>query len=432
MVLALLTPELIVLWAARQWYSANRIARKFKRYGWGKSHAFFILMGGFALYDGEKFCGYLWEKREEVDEEYWDQIVSLHQRESSGLSPHSSNLADQENDNQAEFATLDANQAHQVIDLEVQSVEGSEDQKSSDPACLLEFFITKGYITITEDEIKDNLSHGDVISKSVAIIQTTWFLLQVIARAAEGLAITELEIVTVAFALLSFATYFLWWNKPLRIRHPIRVDWRRHELTSSNKLDEASGGWVNTMREGVAAILNYTTPSQARNTPDFIAQIIMFPITAIVHFINLASAITNENTAENIPKVLLSARLGKKGPLRLYIPIYCIACVFGGIHCIAWAFRFPTHTDQVLWRISSVIVAIVPFTLGVLHWYLKSIARNISRFVSFLLVTPAMLLGILYMVARAILIVVALSALRDLPPSAYQTVRWTTFIPHIG
>ena len=98
-----------------------------------------------------------------------------------------------------------------------------------DPTTPLEFLVAKGYITLTEDEIKDK-SHADFISKAIAVIQTTWFIMQVIARAVDGLAITELEIITVGFAILNFGTYFLWWNKPLRVRHPVRVYWRQREM----------------------------------------------------------------------------------------------------------------------------------------------------------------------------------------------------------
>ena len=36
--------------------------------------------------------------------------------------------------------------------------------------------------------------------------------------------------------------------------------------------------------------------------------------------------------------------------------------------------------------------------------------------------------GILYVLARAVTLVLAFTSLRDLPPGAYDTVHWTTFI----
>ena len=39
--------------------------------------------------------------------------------------------------------------------------------------------------------------------------------------------------------------------------------------------------------------------------------------------------------------------------------------------------------------------------------------------------------GILYIIARAVTLVLAFTSLRDLPPGAYETVHWTTIIPHV-
>jgi hypothetical protein len=75
---------------------------------------------------------------------------------------------------------------------------------------------------ITEDEILDK-SKGDMLSKGLVVIQTGWFILQCIARRIEHLPLTELELVTLAFAALNFVTYGLWWNKPLNVQCPFRV-----------------------------------------------------------------------------------------------------------------------------------------------------------------------------------------------------------------
>ena len=56
--------------------------------------------------------------------------------------------------------------------------------------------------TITEADIQDR-SKGDVLWKIVAMLQTTWFLIQCIARGQQRLALTELELVTLALASLN-------------------------------------------------------------------------------------------------------------------------------------------------------------------------------------------------------------------------------------
>ena len=71
-------------------------------------------------------------------------------------------------------------------------------------------------------EIQDK-SRGDFLSKSIAILQSIWFIVECIARGKEGLALTELELVTLALASLNGVMYFLWWDKPLGVKEPIKV-----------------------------------------------------------------------------------------------------------------------------------------------------------------------------------------------------------------
>ncbi|ESK80846.1 hypothetical protein Moror_15433, partial [Moniliophthora roreri MCA 2997] len=172
MVIAILAPEIIILWAMRQWYSAKNISEQYKDYGWGMSHAFFVIMGRFALYNGDKFMGYLWNDNE--DTSYEDEIKDYIQKVQGVPVPYHLQDSDDLTMNEKQVLSSDSKQQ---------------------PTWLLEYLIKNGYITITEDEIKDR-SHADFIAKSIALIQTTWFILQVAARAAEHLAITELEIIT--------------------------------------------------------------------------------------------------------------------------------------------------------------------------------------------------------------------------------------------
>lgn len=86
----------------------------------------------------------------------------------------------------------------------------------------LEPYVSKRKINITEAEIQDK-SKGDALSKGIVILQTSWFILQCIARVVEGLPITELELVTLAFATLNTMTYALWWYKPLNVECSVRV-----------------------------------------------------------------------------------------------------------------------------------------------------------------------------------------------------------------
>lgn len=66
---------------------------------------------------------------------------------------------------------------------------------------------------IEKDEIDDK-SKGDAVSKGIALLQLTWFIVQIIVRATQGLAITELELTTAALAGLNSVMYVFWWSKP--------------------------------------------------------------------------------------------------------------------------------------------------------------------------------------------------------------------------
>jgi hypothetical protein len=100
-----------------------------------------------------------------------------------------------------------------------------------------------------------------------------------------------------------------------------------------------------------------------------------------------------------------------------------VTMAFGGIHCIAWSFHFPSHTERLLWRISSIAITGIPLVyMGI--GYIDDKYNNVPWRVLALLL-------IFYVVVRVVLLVLSLSTLRSLPPSILQTVEWTTFLPHI-
>lgn len=76
--------------------------------------------------------------------------------------------------------------------------------------------------TLTKEDIEDK-SKSDALAKGLVIIQTLWFIIQCIARGVQGLSITELEIVTLAFCSLNGAMYFFWWHKPLDVQRRMPV-----------------------------------------------------------------------------------------------------------------------------------------------------------------------------------------------------------------
>src|SRR6266545_4336608 len=74
----------------------------------------------------------------------------------------------------------------------------------------------------TAADIQDR-SKGDALWKIIAMLQTSWFIIQCIARGQQQLALTELELVTLALASLNGVTFAIWWYKPLGVQEPVKI-----------------------------------------------------------------------------------------------------------------------------------------------------------------------------------------------------------------
>lgn len=86
---------------------------------------------------------------------------------------------------------------------------------------------------ISEEEIEDK-NGRDALSKSIAMLQLLWFVLQIAARSRQKLAITELEMTTAALAILNIGMYIAWWKKPTDISCPTIIYSKDHKSGSDN------------------------------------------------------------------------------------------------------------------------------------------------------------------------------------------------------
>ena len=125
------------------------------------------------------------------------------------------------------FAIFEGDEVHHVVTAEE-----------------LDDLLKNDEIRITEKEIRHK-GRGDALSNGLVLIQTTWFILQCIAPKVARLLITELELVTLAFAALNFVTYALWWYKPLNVECPVRV---YRQVKTKNGDGEVSSGVLGMQR----------------------------------------------------------------------------------------------------------------------------------------------------------------------------------------
>ncbi|KAK0475637.1 hypothetical protein EDD18DRAFT_1298165 [Armillaria luteobubalina] len=285
--------------------------------------------------------------------------------------------------------------------------------------------LMKNLAAIRPETIEDR-SKGDALSKTVSILQLSWFIVQCIARALQNLPITLLEMSALAFAGLSIIMYSLWWYKPFNVKYQISLD--GSEWPETNHPKESAfpvpRSWV----------------ERAQNI--FVWVLIWIPgITlglAVDEFCGHEFYRFYSGTSEEATKQLWT--------------MVCAGSLFGVIHCVAWSFSFPSHAEMVLWRFSmtAVVAGLVIGSNGMLfmalvhlinpewEWKLMILFNapwkktrpwvKILRIIS----VPMTVVGITsYIVARIVLIILAFLQLHSLPLDTFCTVQWTTYIPHI-
>ena len=308
-------------------------------------------------------------------------------------------------------------------------------------------------LELIDADIEDK-SKASFLSKEFAIVQTGWFILRCIACRVEHLPITELEITTLAFAALNFTIYTLWWSKPLAVERPIHVHKRRE--CSQVTLQPTAPLWARIVdqvrrfldRHGVLRIVSRVGKEGQKldtdtidilnwcgiQAPPVIGSVfemlgVSWPVKASneapVHSNFYAGDASNDEAIWLLPCLILAAGW--------------VACIFGGIHCIAWWFQFPSYIEQILWRVCAAVITFTPLCylvfcgLHLMIRFLPCVSRPglLHDFIMIVYTLIQVLLIIVYIFARVTLLVLTLMSLRSLPPGAFQTVSWANYIPHI-
>lgn len=221
---------------------------------------------------------------------------------------------------------------------------------------------TGDFSRIAKEENQDR-SKGDIVSKGVVVLQTGWFVIQCIARWKQGLPITELALVTIAYAVLNFVIYWMWWDKPLNVQRAVRVYWKCNpEEASTNGLVPTNGaGFCLTLRRSLSAIPSAIADELQACMPNFrwpILRPILWPIAKLTDVVVGSGDVVADGKRVHTFYPATS-QSESENTLRFVVPV-AVAAVFGTIHCIAWQFAFASETER---RVGSVTITASPFIL---------------------------------------------------------------------
>lgn len=184
------------------------------------------------------------------------------------------------------------------------------------------------HLILDKKDINDK-SKSDWLLIIITICQIGWIILGVLTRHVSGLPITQLEVATVSFAFLAILTYIANAGKPKNISEPSivtifrNIDPDKYELKSRTK--------------SFALWLQCPVKAAARAKD-----------------VSKLPRISND-------MVLMEGAV----PPMVVIMVISSLC-FGGLHCLAWNFKFPSYIELLFWRAACLVVAILPtITFGV-------------------------------------------------------------------
>ncbi|KAH0433896.1 hypothetical protein CcaCcLH18_05648 [Colletotrichum camelliae] len=183
-------------------------------------------------------------------------------------------------------------------------------------------------------------SKADWVLKGIAVAQVSWLILSVIVRSILDLPITQLEIATISFAVMAVLSYAANWWKPKDISYPTLL---QTPLRSVYIIQ----GCKDHAQSFMLRLLSPTKVKQSTERIDGESQRVRNDVVWM---------------ETNMPLLFTLMAISSLG--------------FGGLHCLAWNFKFPSQAELLCWRVATVVSAGLPaLTLGislVLHFLVTS------------------------------------------------------------
>ncbi|KAF8462029.1 hypothetical protein BDZ91DRAFT_362712 [Kalaharituber pfeilii] len=377
-------------------------------------------------------------------------------------------------------------------------------------------------------EIVEDLSKTDWIGRLIFLIQASWMMVQTVARCATKLPITLLELHAASHAAVAAVQYLIWWGKPIDmvVMTPLTLTAEQYQRMLTEKTEEVTNhsrfdpDYSQIIQKFVPSPASQPSSSEqsseateqngvqtssgdnAANTPDQAN-----PDKALSKFINAMrkwwsdlvpdlEKLSGSTTGETANYFTSRATLGKEGykhltsdvrvtirdpckgitlailtlilswyrwPLKA-VAWFTMALFYSAIHVVAWKWHFPTHTEQVLWHVCTLITTCSMAALAILallatvyscfrklsfkwsadktieknklYWAFAVVFRSDEILTVFhtILRMTGVSVGIgaaPWLLARLFIAVESLISIRNVAKGTYTTLKWSNLIPHL-
>jgi hypothetical protein len=322
-------------------------------------------------------------------------------------------------------------------------------------------------------------SSSDSLFLCLALLQSAWFISQIVGRWASGMEVTQLEVVTLAILGMSSLISGMLWKKPRGVNRAILLpsmlnipepDPEKKDLDDSSSQSRSSDSFsINTTTAAASAsipesqpgVVTFTLPLTGELEVDFrdcqkavhtgpietsvLGRFRKFQSKAYAILNHLGGASRIPPSATQVPLLwsgcFKSANTTSTGDILCFVSIntgIVTGILFGAIHFSAWNAIFPSATEQALWRMCCIAIVTLPAAFGCLD-FTEVIFRCrfglekwwVTLAICAVLAGQAMVFAF-YLVCRAVMLVLPLMQLRAMPEGALVDVGWSRFIPHIG
>ncbi|KAL8873051.1 MAG: hypothetical protein Q9174_001421 [Haloplaca sp. 1 TL-2023] len=329
----------------------------------------------------------------------------------------------------------------------------------------LYFLVAKGYVDLPEEDDSDidDKNKRDGLARLLTVAQIIVFLVKCIVRASQHLAITSLELTTLAFIFAMMLASWFWRRKPQDINKPITL---KCTATIADIVTSA----------GVVFNEDYVyTPLDFLNDEEWFINMAWTRGRKFLRTITF-NFLWNDDHSRPVKKI----RSDIIPSLSLPLMIVCehLVIVYSAIFLAGWNIHFPTPVEQLLWRITTTFMLGFGFLGGWLFFFVdllivrkqqrhaasNAAVRTVGQSLVSWLVPKSMLsqvneqgpgeagweeiyferipkvprpilvlaagMSVVYFWTRMFVLVEDFVSLRSLPPSAFATVAWTKNLPH--